>query len=147
MQCCKDKRIFQVIISPPHLRFSCERRGVVFQMRLPGCVWAPAVNVHGVEAEACCLSMPEEDMKGLSLLDAQPFPLPLSTFSASIIQRRAGSLSPPCRSYPCCIDMGGPCCSLSSLKGKWILLEWWSTFGVVNVARGFWMDRSLLQQV
>lgn len=81
----KVKESFRLSLPP---RRASPARGEALDFRcglLRGGTWAASVS--GVEA--CCLWMAGEDMKGLRLLHAQPCLLPLSTFSPSIIQRRA----------------------------------------------------------
>lgn len=80
-----------------------------------------------------CPALPVTPVHLLSLHN--PMTCRLSLLSASFIRAHTAILT----------SMGHK--ALSSLKGKWILQERWSTFGVLNVPWGFWMDRSLLQQV
>lgn len=132
--------------------FTRERRGSAFRMRLAGRVhmyeyrllmstrrggWG-LLSLNGWRGHERALSprCPALPLTPVHLLSLHnPMTCTLSLLSASFIRAHTGVLTRTGHTAP------------SSLKGKWILQAQWSTFGVLNVPRGFWMDRSSLQQV
>lgn len=108
------------------------------------CVRALCVNVNTECSGWGSLSLKTSGRdERASLTDAHPFLLPLAA-SPSLHDPMKCRLSP--LNIRCRIDMHRPI-PLSSLKGKWILLEWWGTFAMLNVPWELWKDRSFLVQV